>query len=115
MLDSAHDRPISSKQDPGQQPAADSPPEAGPTTPDAMPAPRPSLADDTAKELDFSADSDTSSSDQLHELQQENTALRQMLLDHKQALYTAQRAQADLWLFNRQLAGAVTWLRKVCT
>lgn len=122
MLDSAHDRqpPTKSKQQP--LPVADDPassPGAGPTTPDALPAPRPSLADDAAKELVFpSSASETSCcSDQredqpLQELQQENAALRQLLLDHKQALYTAQRAQADLWLCNRQLAGAVTWLQK---
>lgn len=73
------------------------------------------MANDTAKQLEFScsASSTSASSDhQLQELQQENAALRQLLLDHKQALYTAQRAQADLWLFNRQLAGAVAWLQK---
>lgn len=46
------------------------------------------------------------------ELQQENKALRQLLLDHKHALYTAQRAQAELWLSNRQLVGVVTWLQR---
>ena len=116
VLDSAHDRPPAfGKPDP--TPSATSPPDAGPTTPDALPAPRPSLANDTAttKELVFPCGASDTSSDHQHplqELQQENAALRQLLLDHKQALYTAQRAQADLWLCNRQLAGAVAWLQK---
>ncbi len=55
---------------------------------------------------------ETHASPPTDDLQQENKALRQLLLEHKHALYRAQRAQAELWLSNRQLVGAVTWMQR---